>query len=471
MTTTDWFAVDKEGLAKLREEHGLGKAIYELVQNGIDTNATEVHVTLKPAFARGRAALHVEDNDPDGFKNLAHAYTLFAPSEKKRDPQKRGRFNLGEKLVLSLCESAIIISTKGSVTFGPEGRTESSAKTESGSQFDAIIRLTKRDLAEVERVVTEIIPPEGVTVTYNGEKLVRPEVIASFETILPTVIGDDLRPTSRKTTVTLFATEYLSSLYELGIPVVELPLPWHVDVGQKVPLNFDRDNVTPAYRAKLLVEIVNHAHHLLLASEAKEGWVTEALSHPSITDEAVKAITELRFGKKAVVFDPSSPESNHLAVAKGYTLVYGSSLPKAAWENVRRAEAVLPSSKVTPSNSEVESSADGIPPISREAWTEDHERLAYYTKRVARHFFGFDVAVEFFNTIHIRHGAWYGHRRIAFNIGVLGKRWFEPLDQEEVDRLLIHEFGHEICNNHLDAKYHDALCRLGAKLRSLSVQL
>ena len=41
---------------------------------------------------------------------------------------------------------------------------------------------------------------------------------------------------------------------------------------------------------------------------------------------------------------------------------------------------------------------------------------------------------------------------------------------EELNRLLIHEFGHHYSGNHLDSKYHDALCRLGAKLARLAVE-
>ena len=36
---------------------------------------------------------------------------------------------------------------------------------------------------------------------------------------------------------------------EMGIPVVPVDenLRWHVDIGQKVPLNIERDNLTPSY--------------------------------------------------------------------------------------------------------------------------------------------------------------------------------------------------------------------------------
>lgn len=39
-----------------------------------------------------------------------------------------------------------------------------------------------------------------------------------------------------------------------------------------------------------------------------------------------------------------------------------------------------------------------------------------------------------------------------------------------MDELLIHEFGHEYCGDHLSDKYHEALSRLGAKLKRLALE-
>ncbi len=35
--------------------------------------------------------------------------------------------------------------------------------------------------------------------------------------------------------------------------------------------------------------------------------------------------------------------------------------------------------------------------------------------------------------------------------------------------LLIHEFGHQFASSHLDAKYHEALTRLAARMVSLAL--
>ena len=39
-----------------------------------------------------------------------------------------------------------------------------------------------------------------------------------------------------------------------------------------------------------------------------------------------------------------------------------------------------------------------------------------------------------------------------------------------MDRLLIHEFGHQYSGDHLSEEYHEALCRLGARLKRLALE-
>src|SRR5256885_13010319 len=166
----DWFTVDKEGLAALLERKGRSKAVLELIQNAWDApGTTRVDVTLIPhATARGRAELEVVDNSPDGFADLTHAFTLFAPSAKVHDETKRGRFNLGEKLVLAICDDAVVQSTKGSYRFDSKGRTTLRGKTTEGSRFSARIRLTKAEVAEVEALFFQLLTPVGVATTFNG---------------------------------------------------------------------------------------------------------------------------------------------------------------------------------------------------------------------------------------------------------------------------------------------------------------
>jgi hypothetical protein len=105
-TASTWLEVDIVGLRRTLERKGKAWAIFELVQNSWDTDATQVDVTLTKPNKNGMSTLTCRDNAPDGYRDLSEAHTLFGSSSKKADPTKRGRFNAGEKFVLVMCESA-----------------------------------------------------------------------------------------------------------------------------------------------------------------------------------------------------------------------------------------------------------------------------------------------------------------------------------------------------------------------------
>ena len=119
---SNWFDVDKAGLAKLVASKPRAFIVYELLQNAWDQKVTCVDVTLEPVAGTRNAQITVADDDPDGFADLRDAYTLFAESRKKGNAEQRGRFNLGEKLVLALAKAACIETTTGSVRFDEQGR-------------------------------------------------------------------------------------------------------------------------------------------------------------------------------------------------------------------------------------------------------------------------------------------------------------------------------------------------------------
>ena len=99
----------------------------------------------------------------------------------------------------------------------------------------------------------------------------------------------------------------------MGIPVVTTGDRFHVDIQQKVPLNMDRDNVTPSYLRKVRTAVLNHTHEMLSEEEASANWVSVALADKNVEPEAVKTVVTSRFGKGAVAFDPRDHEANHRA--------------------------------------------------------------------------------------------------------------------------------------------------------------
>src|SRR5258708_10751273 len=164
MSEQQWFDVSKAGLGKQAEEHGKGRLIGELVQNALDeAGVTQIAVSLALVPGRPLAVLTVEDDSPEGFRDLAHAYTLFAESYKRTNPAQRGQFNFGEKLVLAVCESASISTTKSTVIFTEDGRSENPRqKRDRGSVFQGRIRLTREEYPEVCDYLRSLLLPDNV---------------------------------------------------------------------------------------------------------------------------------------------------------------------------------------------------------------------------------------------------------------------------------------------------------------------
>lgn len=476
--TKNWFSVDKAGLGRQAEQHSKGRLIGELVQNALDeVGVTTINVTLTQVPGRPLADLTVEDDSPEGFKDLSHAYTLFADSYKRGNPEQRGQYNFGEKLVLAVCEGASIFTTTGTVIFDPiEGRIEKPRqKRDRGSVFQGRIKLTRDEFAEVADYLRSLLLPGDVAVTFNGDRLLPRQPLRTFEASLETLVADDqgvMRPRVRKAQVGIFEPlpGEVPGLYEMGLPVVESADKWHVNIHQKVPLNRDRDNVKPAFLQAVRVAVLNAAHDLLTTDdEATAGWVKLAGADARCADDAIKHLIRLRFGEKVAAPDPSDTEAMKAFVAQGGVIVAG--LSKGEWANVKRAGAVLPAGKICPTAKPYSDDPDAplADIVPQDQWTEGIKNIAEYARFLGRELMGVEVVVSVVRTTN-RFLACYGRKRLDLNLVRLGHRWFEQGATEDVDRLLIHEFGHEYSGDHLSEAYHDALCRLGASMKRLALE-
>ncbi len=475
--TTQWFAVDKAGLGRQAEEQCRGRLIGELVQNALDEDGvTQIAVTLTPVPGRPLADLAVEDDSPEGFRDLTHAYTLFAESYKRDNPEKRGQFNLGEKMVLAVCEHASIATTKGTVVFDPqEGRIEKPRqKRERGSVSQGRIKMTREEFAQVDDYLRSLLLPEGVVVTYNGDRLLARRPIRTFEASLETVVADDqgvMRPRVRKTQVSLFEPlpQETPGLYEMGLPIVETGDKWHVNIGQKVPLTRDRDNVKPSFLKAVRVAVLNAAYDLLTVDdEATAVWTRLAGSDPHCSDDAIKHLIRLRFGEKVASPDPSDTEAMKRFQSQGGTIVVG--LNKGEWANVKRAGAVLPAGKICPSPKPYSDdpsapAAEIVPPSE---WTEGMKNIVVYARCLGKKLMGIEITVKVVRTDNNFLAA-YGRGELDLNVKRLGQKWFDQGASEDVDKLLLHEFGHQYSGDHLSEDYHEALCLLGARMKRLAL--
>jgi hypothetical protein len=465
----EWFNVDKTGLRRLLERRGKEFVVYEPIQNAWDQHVTRVDVTLAKEPHARCAVLRVEDDDPNGFSNLTHAFTLFAESEKKANANQRGRFNFGEKLVLAMCDEAEIQTTTGGVRFDAQGRHLLRKKRNRGSIFEGRLKLTNKELEACCAAVFRLIPPPGIITTFNGTELRAREPVAVFEATLKTEISDEegnLRPTTRKTNVHLYEPVgvEVGTLYEMGIPVVETGDSYHCDVQQKVPVSLDRANVAPGYLRTLRTLVLNQTFTHLDTDQANTRWVKDALSDPHVSEDAIRAVIERRFGTKAVVYDPSDQEANKIAGHRGYTVVTGSQLGKEEWENVRRVGVLKPAGQVTPSEKPFHPDGKPLATVAPENWSEVETATVATIKRISIALLGYAVEVIIADDFGWSFDGAYENGKLYINKPRLGNKFFAAVLCESALSFLIHEFAHEHAGDHLSHEYHEAACRLGARL-------
>lgn len=481
MTKKGWLDADREGLAKLI--HDRSDVVRELVANSLDTNAKRIAVTLEAIKGRrGVTYVIVEDDDPKGFEDLAHAWTLFAESSRRSDPSKRGRFCMGEKLVLSLCEWAEIETVSGSVRFDDKGRHRGKRRREQGTTFKAVMKLSQEDARKAREVVRSVIVPASVVLTLDGERVPSREFRRTFHASLPTEFSDStgaLHHTKRKTTVTLYTPQpgEKPTLYELGIPVVELDQGerWHVNVGQKVQVTMDRTNVTTVFMREMRLALLNGAHDMLeTEADAKATWTREALGNSRSDVAAVKTLAKLRHGDGAVAADPSDREAEKRATSKDVPVVHGGSATGSEWASFKRAGVLLPAGKVypTPKPYSTDPDAPAVTVIPESEWTFDQRAVVVYIRRLApRLLEGDGVEVRLVDTTNPFTAA-YRDGELDLNCRVLADKW-APMalaDRNAIDwlnELIIHEFGHHYSSDHLSESYHDALCKIGARFLRL----
>lgn len=494
-----WFEADKNGLAKQAKERGPAFVFVELVANALDerfSGVTKVDISVEPLAGRPYAIVRVEDNSPRGYgDHFAHAWTMFAESYKRSNPQQSGQFNFGCKLWLSLCQSASIATTSGTVVFDEDGRHEHPRqKREVGTVVEGIMYAKRSDLEELERLMLALILPEGVTVTFNGRTLEHRRAIKTFEDTLPTQYPDDegvMRPTSRKTTISVLEVHdgETPMLYELGVPVVESPCNWHVNIGQKVPLNKDRDNVTPIYARKVKTHVANNMVNNLSAADAR--WAQDVLADGDAKVETINTILDKTEGKNRVVFDPRDKEANARAQAEGATVIPGNRYTKEQWEGIRRAgETPAAGHKfATPKPWSDDPNAKPADFLDESEWTAGMKRVAEFSKWVAKETIGVDyLGVAFalrFNDNSV--SACYGRvgtniGKLEFNLANVGKDWFDRLTDRKIE-LIVHELAHHLVSSHFNRErngrdgeqeginyFYDACCRVGVQLASLAIR-
>ena len=150
MNSLERLAVSTQGMRELHAGRPPWSLAKELVQNSWDEApaATVCTITVEPLTKgrtedRGRTVITVTDDGP-GFRDIADAYTLMGPTPKRVNPTKRGRFNVGEKEIISVASEATIETVGRTVVFpsdgGRGGQAQPSGERHGGHSSDAVGR-------------------------------------------------------------------------------------------------------------------------------------------------------------------------------------------------------------------------------------------------------------------------------------------------------------------------------------------
>ena len=458
----NWFEVSKDGLKALQDGKSKTFIMAELVQNALDEDVK--NITIEATYYRNLATISIEDDSPTGFRDLRDAYTLFAPCYKRPNPEKRGRFNVGEKMTFAVSKTATVETTSGTIIFDNKGRHSKRAKREVGSKITVEVAMTKAEFQEIMEYIKLLILPTTIVVTFNNN-IIKPKMHdREFTATLQTehLKGDKFAKTNRKTQVQLFdagLTEGCAYIYEMGIPVCEIECEYSVNVNQRIPMGMDRDMVSQAYLRDLFAEVLNHTFDKLTSDNASNTWVRIGMSDERVSKDAVSKIIKERYGDRPLVATVGDSLSNDDAIANGHRLIHGSEMSKDEWDNIRRHEAL-------------QSSQDKYGRGTCECWDADMTKgmaiVGKLARKIAKLTIGRDITVSFIEAeTKNTPNATFGLDGMTFYVSALGESFFEnPLDYK-VLRLIIHELGHD-GGHHTEAGYHQTLTKIGAA--SLLVQ-
>jgi len=445
------FELDSDGMRALHEGRPLWQLIKELVANSWDEQITQCEVIVN--HSPRRIQISVADDGP-GFSDIADAYTLMAHTPKRSKPTVRGRFNIGEKELLSIAIEGEVETTGWTVLFPASGgRRKCRNQRKTGTIVRADVRGAEADLQPTLAALRGFLTPPDVDYIVNGQKVPPRRPIATVNATLPTILasgpGEPLRATNRMTTIDIYTPlNGQGHLYEMGITVQKIDMPYDVDVCQKVPLPPNRDVVSAAYLKDIYAETLNAVADDLKDSDASESWVKAAVEDDRTDKDTVSVIKELRYGDKSVLWS-SDLKANERAYEAGMDIIHPKTL--SSTERQRYRDAGLLSSIENFGGPEGDAPMPEFTDV-----TPEMEEVADYAHWLARHLLGKDIHVGFVKAKSIaalgQVRAFYSKGLLTFNCHWLGTgnktnyngaSWWHNAPQPHQTELIIHELSHD----------------------------
>ena len=416
----------------------------------------------------GLAVWTVEDDGP-GFSDIADAWTIWGWTPKRGRPEVRGRFNLGEKEIISIAKWATVETAGITVEFPEEGTYSSGRVIHNkgrtrGTLITVALEMTEDEVAETLEVLRRFLTPKGLMYTVDGENVPYREPAHELRRRLPTVIQDSpeepVRSTSRVADVRVIAPRpdtALRYLYEMGIPVQPIDCTHDVDIGQKIPLPPNRDTVRDTYLQDVYSVVLEVTAGELPDTRASEGWVQAAVEDDATPDEVVRTVMHKKLGRNAVLWSRDLM-ANERAEQAGYGVVRAQSLSPT--ERERYAGVGLQhASEAFGEDAEEEV----LVPDAR------MELVGLYAHWLAAHLLQVQLRVGFYSST-AQVNADYADGLLRFNVARIADDWWDGPPTERHTELILHELAHHDEKEHAHrGGYVHNLARLAAKATHLAM--
>lgn len=425
------FEVDPEGMRELQEGREPWQLAKEIVANAFDEESVKT-VTASLTKDGNRLAVFTVEDDGGGFSDLRYAWTLYASTAKRSQSHLRGRFCIGEKEILAVASKGSIETTTGSVKFDGTTRMVGRKKRDYGTRVELHLPWTHEQVEKTTEKLKEVDPPRGIFYTMNGSQVGIQDVLHEIRAILDTPLldGNAMRLVRRETAILVKRPKGHAVVQELGIPVQEIDCPWTIDVRQKIPMPPNRDTVKDTYLQDLYAEVLNTMVHQLAPEESSANWIRIGSVDPRCTPSTADLLRELRFGEKAVLWS-SDTLANERAREAGYTVI-PPRLLNAEEKDTFGAVGLQYSSDVF-----------GLTPTSAPS-VEPNDQMKLFAgvvKRLGRDLLGMEVGVHFYSLPEAYEGAQWSFGTVSFNVGKLGRDFFEEMGKQQI-RVILHEFAH-----------------------------
>ncbi len=459
MSRNNWFEISNEGWRRMNAGRPLGALLKEGIQNCFDEDVTEVSVVV------GDHEICIEDDAPRGFAQEALVYTVFL-TDKEDSPTKRGRKGRGLKELISAMESAIVDTIGRTVVFDEAGRHVAENDRPRGTRLTLRRRSTAAEVQVAVAQLSLIIPPKGITLLVNGKRIKPPRLYLSlWNCLLETVVirhGVE-RITELPTRVDLYHPRRgeAAQLFEMGIPVEPLNVPWHVDVQQRVPLADHRDAATDHYKMilkSLLLEGLMGGDWLN-RKELREGWVEEVISRQMISDRALEQYVARVFPRGSLL--GGAERINDRARQLGGTVVEATAMSRGLYSALTR---VMEPAEAFVHRREREFNERPVDP------TPEQRRFAFFVRYLGERLLGRRLQVVFVRKEPTLDGlvedAAFDATTGVLKFNILGKvEYGNPLSPTTLG-ILFHELAHHFVAEH-DQRFIEHLQTLAGRAASL----